>query len=245
MSSLISYGFLTPPAVLILLSAVGVWLALWRPHLGIIIAMGGTTLLYLAATPAVSSLMLREIEAKIPADPDLGRAQAIVVLGGDLHFGDGGKVQDTLGPLSWERVALAAHAYRQLHLKVAVSGGRVPGAHATEGALMKAALENDFSVPVTWNEDQSQTTFENALYIARLLKPDNVTTVVVVTQAWHMKRALWSFERVGLHALAWPAPRAYPRPARVDDILPSVHALLDSFYALHEALGMVYYRQHY
>ena len=121
--------------------------------------------------------------------------------------GNGADIADALGPLSLERVVLAARAYRQLHLPVAVSGGRVDKARSSEAALMKAALETDFAVPVAWSEDASRTTWENAVYTARLLQPGRDRTVVLVSQAWHLPRAIWAFERVGLQALPWPAPR--------------------------------------
>ena len=112
---------------------------------------------------------------------------------------------------------MAAEAYRRLHLPVAVSGGRVRGARESEAGLMRAALDTQFSVPVMWVEDRSQTTYENALLTQRLLHPAGIDTVIVVTQAWHMPRALWSFERVGIHALPWPAPRDYMHMDRIDD----------------------------
>jgi len=110
---------------------------------------------------------------------------------------------------------------------------------------MKQALEEDFGVPVTWTEDQSRTTHENALYSAKLLQAHRVTTVVLVTHAWHMRRAVWSFERAGLHAIPWPAPRTYDEADRIDDYLPRTSALLDSYHALHEAIGLAYYRLRY
>jgi uncharacterized SAM-binding protein YcdF (DUF218 family) len=246
MSDLISFGFLVPPAVLILLSALAAWFTLWDARPGVMLVMVATTsLLYLAALPVVAGRMLEDVEIK-PADkPDFSGAQAIVVLGGGIHRGDGANVPDTLGVWSLERVYLAAQAYRRLKLKVAVSGGQVGGAHTTEANLMKAVLEGDFGVPVNWVEDRSRTTFENALFTAKLLKADNVTRVVLVTHAWHMRRALWSFERVGLRAIPWPAPRTSEEADRIDDYLPNTGALEDSYHALHEAIGMAYYRLRY
>ena len=245
MSDLISYGFLVPPAGLILLSTAAVWATLWYPRLGISVAIVATSLLFLAALPVIAARMLEDVEIKPPTKPDFSAAQAIVVLGGGVQRGDGDKVPDTLGAWSLERIDLAAHAYRQLNLKVAVTGGRPAGAHSAEAALMKATLESDFSVPVTWVENRSRTTFENALYMKKLLQADNVTTVVLVTNAWHMRRALWSFERVGLHAIPWPAPLTYGESDRLDDYLPSMFALLSSYQALHEAIGLAYYRLRY
>ena len=242
MAHLVSYGFLAPPAIFIALCLIGALLAVrWR-HAGIALALGSSLCLFVAAMPAVSSYLLWRVEAGLPQQADLGSAQAIVVLGGDVRSGNGAEVPDTLGPLSLERLVFAARAYRRLHLPVAVSGGRIGSAHTSEGALMKAALEADFAVPVAWTEDRSRTTWDNALYTARLLQPERLTTVVLVSQAWHLPRALWAFERAGLKALPWPAPRTALRLDGFGDFLPSLAALVDTAHALHELIGGVYYR---
>src|SRR5438067_7660931 len=174
MSDLISYGFLTPPAVLLLLSLAGALLALrWRGF-GVALVLLSSAALYLLATPLVASYLLQQVETGIPESADLTTAQAIVVLGAGVHLGNGAAAPDTLGPQSLERVVYAAEAYRRLHLPVAVSGGRVLGAQTPEAALMRAALERDFAVPVTWSDDESRTTYENAVYTARLLNTDRV-----------------------------------------------------------------------
>ncbi|HYM73564.1 MAG TPA: YdcF family protein [Stellaceae bacterium] len=245
MSDPISFGFLAPPTVLILVSALAAWLALWQARLGIAAAIAATSLLYLAALPVVAARLLQEVEVTVPPNPDFSAAQAIVVLGGGVRRGDGDRIADTLGPWSLERTIFAARAYRRLHLKVAVSGGRTGGARMAEATLMKSLLEGELGVPVGWVEDQSRSTWENAALTARLLRPEGVTTVVLVTHAWHMKRALWSFARAGLHPLPWPAPKTYDEAGRLDDYLPSTTALQDSFHALHEAIGMIYYRFRY
>jgi uncharacterized SAM-binding protein YcdF (DUF218 family) len=245
MYDLISYGFLTPPAVLILLCLVGGFLALvWRGF-GAAVVILSAAALFLLATPVASSWLLQQVEAGLPETPELRGAQAIVVLGGDVHLGDGKAVPDSLGPQSLERVLYTAQAYRSLHLPVAVSGGPVLGSDATVGGLMKAVLERDFAVPVTWKEDRSRTTQENATFTAQLLRAEGIATVVLVSHAWHLPRGLWAFERAGMKPLPWPAPRSVVRLRRIDDFLPSIDALHDSFYALHEMFGGLYYRVRY
>jgi len=245
MSDLISYGFLTPPALFITLGLLGALFALlWRAF-GIALVIVSMTALYVLAMPVVASYLLQEVEAGIPSNADLSSAQAIVVLGAGVHFGDGAAAPDTLGPQSLERAFFGAGAYRRLHLPVAVSGGRVLGAQTPEAALMRAVLEHDFAVPVSWSDERSRTTYENAAFTAQLLKADGITSVVIVTHAWHMPRALWAFERVGLKPLPWPAPRDFIRLRRIDDCLPSIAALHDSSFALHEIIGGVYYRLRY
>ena len=242
---LVSYGFLALPTIFIAVSLVGALIALKWHRLGIGLVLLSSLSLFAAATPALSSYLLRRVEAAIRASADLRDAQAIVVLGGDFRRGDGAAIPDRLGPLSLERAVFAAQAYRRLRLPVVVSGGTPRGAHVSEGALMKAALEDNFAVPVAWQEERSLSTWENALYAARLLLPEKVTTVVIVSQAWHLPRALWAFERVGLKALPWPAPRTALRHRKIADFLPSLAALDDSFYALHEMIGGVFYRLRY
>ena len=75
----------------------------------------------------------------------------------------------------------AADAYKQLHLPVLVSGGRVSNLRTAVAEIMKATLEQYFAVPVSWTEDRSETTYENAAYAAQLLEKTNIRTVIVVT----------------------------------------------------------------
>jgi len=142
-------------------------------------------------------------------------------------------------------VVMGAEAYRRLNLPVAVTGGPRPGGTDSEAALMRAALDKDFSVPVTWVDEHARTTYENALFISRLLAPAHIDTVVVVTQAWHMPRALWAFGHVGLHPVPWPAPHQGYRIDRLDDFLPGPQGLSDSYTAFHELIGAAYYRLRY
>lgn len=242
MERLFSFGFLALPIAFITLSLLGMLVALrWR-RLGILLALVSSLCLFIAAIPAVSSYLLERVEAGLPVNPDLRAAQAIVVLGGDAKAGNGVDIADVLGPLSIERVVFAARAYRRLHVPVAVSGGLVSNPQSTQATLMKAALETDFAVPVTWTEGKSRSTWENAVYTARLLQPAGVRTVVLVSQAWHLPRAIWAFEHVGIVALPWPAPRTAREDEQVADFLPSISGLRDTTYALHEMIGAAYYR---
>lgn len=242
MSHLISTGFLVPPAVFVWLILVGIWLSLSRAPLGPIIALVSSLCLYATSTPLLASFLLERLEQRAPLGEDLTRAQAIVVLGGGLHHGGPGE-KDSLDPDSLERVMMAVGAYRRLHIPIAVTGaGRDEG--ESEAALMKGVFDDDFSIPVTWVEPQARTTYQNALFTRRLLPP-NISTVVIVTQAWHLPRALWAFEHAGFHALAWPAPRLSVEISSLDAFLPDGNALHDSYTAFHELIGAAYYRLRY
>jgi uncharacterized SAM-binding protein YcdF (DUF218 family) len=244
MRNLIGYGFLALPTVFIWLSPLGAVTALiWR-RTGIAIALAASLCLFVAATPAVSSCLLTWVEAKAQWTTDFSAAQAIVVLGADFRPGDA-TTPERLGPLTLERLFFAADAYRELHLPVVVSGGRFFKSRASVAELMMAALARNFNVPVTWSEESSETTYENAAYTAQLLHKADIHTVIVITQARDAPRAIWSFKQFGLSAVPWPSPRTKLTINRITDFVPSTTALDESFYALHELLGALYYRVRY
>src|SRR4051794_12131038 len=245
MERILSFGFLAPPTVLITLCVVGALIALrWRVA-GLAIVLAASLALYAVATPVISSWLLRRAEAGLPRPAGFRGAKAIVVLGGEVRSGNGADIPDRLGGRAYERLAFATDAYHELHLPVAVSGGRPPDRRTTEGEMMKAALESEFNVPVTWNEDQSRTTWENAVFTAALLRKAGIDKVVVVTHRWHLPRAIRSFERAGMPAVPWPAPETRSGGSHLGDYLPSIAALQDSFYGLHELIGRVYYELRY
>ena len=242
MRSLISIGFLAPPALFIVLSLFGTMLALKWPRTGIGIALASNICLFASGTTALSSYINHQLEVVVPEITDFSQSQAIVVLGADMGSADS---PDRLGPLSLERVLFAVDAYRQLDLPIAVSGGPIGEAKASLAAMLKATFENYFNVPVKWTEDRSRNTFENALYTATMLRKQNITTVVLVTQSRDLPRAIWSFEQVGLHAIPWHTPRTPVEAEKIEDFLPNTAALEESFYGLHELIGGLYYRLRY
>jgi len=242
MRNLVSYGVFAPPNIFIVLCFLSALLTLiWR-RTGITIMLVSSTCLFITGTPAFSSFLKYYLASEIPENTDLSSAEAIVVLGADVRSGNG---RERLGLKSLDRVEMAAEGYHQLRLPVAVSGGPIVDGQTSVAALMKAALIRDFGVPVTWTADSSRTTYENAVHTARLLRKENIRTVIVVTQAPDLARAIWSFERAGLHALPWPSPRSALEINRLEDFLPSADALDESFYGLHEIIGGIYYRFRY
>jgi uncharacterized SAM-binding protein YcdF (DUF218 family) len=244
MRSLVSYGFLAPPALFIALCLVGAVTALVWWRIGIAMVLVSSLCLYVAATPAFSSYLAYQLETEIPETVDFSGAGAIVVLGADVRSG-GAKDSDRIGPASLERLVSAVDAYRRLHLPILVSGGRIADWHSSVAQLMKSGLEGYFGVPVTWSEQESRTTYENALYTAQLLRREQINSVVVIAQREDLPRAIWSFKRVGIHAIPWPTPRRVFELDRVEDFLPDSRAFQESFHAMHEMIGARYYRAIY
>jgi uncharacterized SAM-binding protein YcdF (DUF218 family) len=241
----LSYSFLMPPTIFIAISLAAAVLALRRRRLGILLMLGSSLALYLSALPVVTAVMLQYL-AVPKADPSvLARAQAIVVLGAGVLVGNGADAPDAPDSLTIERLAWAVRLYRLTNLPIAVTGGLLTGSRTALGVLMARELEQDFRVPVKWTESASRTTFENAEFTAALLKAGGCDTAVIVTNSWHLRRAMWSFKRAGINPIPYPAGPVSTRPVTLTDFLPSVRALHDNFYYTHELLGLVYYRWRY
>ena len=107
---------------------------------------------------------------------------------------------------------------------------------------MADSLQRDFDVPVRWLEEQSRTTWENAQLSAELLQPQGVRRVVLVTQAWHMPRARWSFEQASFDVITAPMgylSAGYERP--LGGWLPESRAIWQSSMLLNEVIGLMAY----
>lgn len=206
-------------------------------------ALLGGGLLFLQSLPLVGTALMGTLESRAGAwAPDMAGAQAIVVLGSGLirpvaEFGGETATDRTL-----IRLRRGAQLARETHLPVLVSGGRPLHAENSEAAVMAAILEREFGVAVRWQEDQSEDTAGNARQSAQLLGQDGVRRIVLVTQAFHMPRARWLFEAQGFTVI--PAPTHFVARNgggfEASSLLPSAAALHNSYYALHEWLGIAW-----
>lgn len=107
------------------------------------------------------------------------------------------------------------------------------------GETMKEVAERDFGGKVKWVEAKSADTAENALYSARMLGAENVRRIALVSQAWHLPRAVALFEAQGIEVVAAPTGFTTHPPSAFAQALPSVGALEDSTMAVREWLGRV------
>jgi uncharacterized SAM-binding protein YcdF (DUF218 family) len=240
----LSYSSLIPPNLFILAALIGV-LAAWRwRRFGLWLATAATVLVYLLSMPLVSYSLLRAIEALAGAMPVVAAPAApgaIIVLSADMLEGNARGKPDRAGPATFWRLAEAARLQRRLGLPILVSGGRIGRFHDTLANVMADALENDFRITTRWREDRSRNTYENAAYSAAILRRAGVPAAFVVTQPWHMARALWSFAAVGYPVIPAPTPerpRLFISPGM---LLPQTPALAASHYALHELGGLAWY----
>jgi uncharacterized SAM-binding protein YcdF (DUF218 family) len=194
--------------------------------------------------PAADFLTAR-LEAGLspPASP---RGDVIVVLGCGVHEG----VPDLAGAgvpreEAQARLLAAARLHRRLGLPVVVAGGSPIAGRPPEAPLMKRML-TELGVPPgkILVEAESRDTFGNALGVRRILEAEGYRTALLVTSAYHMKRAAFQFAGQGVDVV--PVPVQFrTRPGRryfPQDWLPSADASKAVADAGREFLGMAWYR---
>ncbi len=227
---------------------IGVIVAWWWTRLGLWAATVGVVFLYLLSTPVVADFLIWSIDAlaeAIPALPSDAPPGTIVVLSADYRKGSSPGEPDRVGPVTLERLAAAVRQEQRLGLPILVSGGRPEDTDDSLADMMSAALQEEFRVPVRWREDRSTNTYENAAFSAAILRREGVSSALLVTHPWHMARALLSFRAVGYPVV--PAIRHGGRLSSLSasSFFPQVPALLSSYYALHELLGLGWYLWRY
>nr|WP_180204481.1 YdcF family protein [Pseudomonas sp. SbOxS1]NYU04425.1 YdcF family protein [Pseudomonas sp. SbOxS1] len=242
---------LMPPGVLILLLVLAWWWRRSRPRLAgccFALGVGG---FWLMSLPVMVQWGAGLLEREAPLARDewatlARRADAIVVLGAGRERGDLAWGSDQPTGVALERERYAARLAKASGLPILTSGGLHYGTPPSEAQLMADSLRDDFGVAVRWQEGQSRTTWENATFSAEVLLPEGIKRVVVVTQAWHMPRAVWSFQKAGFEVV--PAPVGFLSVDNAEPLggwMPEFRAIWRSGQLLNEAAGQIGYSLFY
>ncbi len=243
---------LLPPAGLILMGLVGA--LAWRRRWGRALVLFSLVLFWLLGTAPVRGALLAPLEhdyLPLAADAGLGSPKdtAIVLFGGGIYARApeyGGA--DALHGSALSRTVYAADLSLRTGLSVYPSGGEsLKGKAEPEGSVMRRWLLR-LGVPAEHVvvENQARTTWQNAVYLKTLLEAHGIKRAVLVTSAWHMPRAVWSLRAQGITVI--PAPCDYAESRLSYDVLdyvPQWQVLATSGEALHEYLGLLWYRIRY
>jgi uncharacterized SAM-binding protein YcdF (DUF218 family) len=232
-----------PPASTLWLLLLGTIVRRWWPRLGRTLQILSLLLLWTLSTPAVAGALLGSLQPypALPSDGALPAADAIVVLSAEADpvAAEYGGAQ--AGMLTMQRLRYAAALQRRTGLPLLCSGGVPRSGLPSLAAMMAQAATTEFGVRVRWQEDRSADTRENASFSASMLKADGVKTVLLVTSAWHLPRAVRCFEAEGLQVVPAPTGFRAPPAGAAGNWLPHWHGLRDSSLALHEWIGRLYY----
>ncbi len=240
-------AFTYPSHALLLLALLGALASIRWPRAGRTLSLVALSALFATGLLPVGAWLAAPLEARHPRpDPPPARVDGIVVLGGFTDPGAPCDVPELPLNDAAERLTEALMlARRHPRAVLVVSGG---GWALDEGECSEAALAGRFLARLGFPaerlvlETRSRTTRENALFTARLVRPEPGSVWLLVTSAVHMPRAVGAFEAVGFPVVPWPvdfAARDHQLGLDVID-MPRNWRVLDR--AAHEWLGLLYYR---
>ena len=213
---------------------------------GVALILLSVVSLYLLSTPSVSSHLGASLESHnalqiedLPADGNL----YIVVAGASHHVYAkefGGPVPNASGLV---RLHYTADLHHRTGLPVLITGGPIPGHNDSHARVMADSLERVYKIKAQQLETKSRTTLENALFSAKMLAPEGVKKIILVTQSYHMKRAVLLFKHAGFEVI--PAPTQLSDRYDLTNWLfwmPDAGSLQESSRVIYEYIGIWWYR---
>jgi uncharacterized SAM-binding protein YcdF (DUF218 family) len=191
-------SLLVPPASLLIIMAAGFLIIRSCPRFGKLLIAAGLILLYLLSISPVSDALLKPLETSVPPLKDERvRADAIVVLGGGVR--DLSWLGQRTGPAcaSLARLAKGIALYRASHIPLVLMGGNGDTSRSATSdaeAMKNTALALGVPAKSVMTENKSRNTIESARALRQVIKGKHI---VLVTSAYHMKRAAAMFKKNG------------------------------------------------
>lgn len=209
----------------------------WKPLLAVAL------LLYLFSVGPVANTLIGAVEMHALYNGK-ERADVIVLLGGGIHDGVPDLTGSNIpGADAMYRVVEAARLYKLYCLPVIVSGGAV-GCDAPEAPVdgrFLADLDVDRNSIIC--DTRSRDTGENAEFVREICTQRGFKRCVLVTSAYHMRRAEYIFKEAGIESLPHTCGAYAESQKCLDylDLLPHIAQLRKSSLALRELIGSAYY----
>ena len=173
-------------------------------------------------------------------------ADVIVVLGGGIRRATSTLPEAELAEDTRFRCIYAAELYKQRPLPIVVTGGRVdpsipvpPLAPEMKDLLVRLGVPADDILV----EDESSSTYENALFSQPILADQNAQRILLITDAKHMMRSERCFVAQGFDVT--PAPCRHSAAVfrwRPQSFLPRASSARSVRRSMHEWIGMLWYQ---
>ncbi len=184
-------------------------------------------------------LLMGNISRELPLDQDV---KWIVVLGG-AHVSDPGiPVTSQMSFQSLARLTEALRIYRSLSgVKLILSGGAAFDPVSEAEIYFRVARIMDIPARDLVLSDQARDTEEEACRVRKIVGRDSL---ILVTSAHHMSRALALFKKCGMNPIPAPAAHLVKVQSEITprDFYPSAWGLLKAQMAVHEYMGMLWSR---
>jgi uncharacterized SAM-binding protein YcdF (DUF218 family) len=242
LKKIITFSIL-PPGIFILLLLLGAIFLKKRLKLFLVSL---AILLYIFSIEPTKDLLLVPLENafKIPSINEVKTYDAYVVLGGGIY--DNAPDIDGIGIPGEDALARIVCAFRLFRLSkkpIIFSGGsigeRKPESEVAKKLFLFMGIDENYIV----SDNRSMDTFENAAYVKNLADKHKITKIVLITNAYHMKRSKMLFDKHFKEVL--PFPTGYKTSRMKYDVfsyLPNAGNIAIISVAIKEYLGIIFYK---
>ncbi len=205
----------------------------------------GIGVLLFCSLPVIAEGLIDQLQRQYPplSIAQCPRADAILILGGMLR-----EVQRDPELPDWndavDRFEHSIALYRAGKASKIILTSGAGKDKDTEGThLRRAALAHGIPADAILCTARSGNTEEEAAHVAALASQNGIRSIVLVTSAFHMSRAMLLFERTGLKVTAFPVDyyNRFDSIYYAEDYLPDADALVKSQRAFRELFGLLYY----
>lgn len=242
LKKIITFSILPPGIFIILLLLGAIFLKKRLKLLMVSLAI----LLYIFSIEPTKDLFLLPLENAFKPPPvyTVKTYEAYVVLGGGVYDnapdidGKGIPGEDALG-----RIVCAFRLFQLSKKPIIFSGGnigeRIAESEVAKRLFISLGVNGSYILP----EGRSKDTFENARYVKELAEQHKITRIVLITNAYHMKRSKMLFDKHFKEVL--PFPTGYKTSRMKYDVfsyLPNAGNTAVISIAIKEYLGIIFYK---
>ncbi|RJQ64972.1 MAG: YdcF family protein [Desulfobacteraceae bacterium] len=245
----ITSSFILPPGIfIVILFVLGAILVIkkYRKIGGSIFSIA--VFMWLFSIAPTADILLSNLESGFYQDGGV-KGDVIILLGGALFekvpdlSGTGFPDGDMLG-----RIVTSVRLQKRMQIPVIVSFGRVieerePGAPVIKRFLADLGVPEDQIIL----ENESRDTYENAKFSMEICRKMGFDSPILLTSAYHLKRAYWVSKHLGMDVDPFPAffmTQKHPGYSWYS-LLPSGDNFARVSMALHEILGLFFYKHYY
>ena len=236
--------FLLPPGCFILLViCYGAW-CLIRRHFfrGFAFLTIGIIAWGLSISP-VSDMLLRPLESGIviPKNPS---GDVIIILGAGTNIEKPGPLgKGTPSLIMLPRLMAGARLHKNLGIPILISGqGDSRDVNATKTIMSLYMKALGVSAGKIIIENKSRNTYENAVFSVKICRDKRFEKPILVTDAYHMKRAVLCFQDEDLNTLPFPSGFETWNGKRYTWVSFLPGDFRSASIALREYLGLLYYQ---
>lgn len=244
LKKLVTHGVLFPGNIILLLVAICFLLNKRKQKLPALLIIFTALVLYLFSISAVSDSLISNVENASSGYSQYSSCDVIVLLGGGVVEG----VPDLSGigvpgPDMNGRIISAVRLFKKFNLPIIVTGGAPDGEIAEAVVVKRFLMDLGVSEQKIILETNSLDTGQNALFSKEIMLQRNLQKAILVTSAYHIKRASFMFEKAGVnHVNCGAAPEGEVSDLTIYDFLPRAVHLRRSEVACKELLGIIFYK---